>query len=960
VRSPADLPVHRPVNRARVAIVVGILAAIVLVASLHGLAVFYTDFLWFRSVGLTQVWSGVLLSKVFLGVLFVAIFFVLCFVNLAIVDRRAFRMLPTGPEDALVQRYRAVVVPHAAVVRSIAALVLALIVGAGVSGEWNNWILFTHAVHWGVKDPVFHKDVGFYVFQLPFLSFLVEWAFAALLVVTLAVAGASYLTGGIRLQGPGPRVHPEVKAHLSVLLALIAVVKAVGYYFQRYELLNANDGFAHGAFYTDLHARLPAIELLIVISLVAAVILLGNIRRQGWGLPIIAIGLWAFISIVVGAIYPAIIENFTVIPSQATKELPYIGRNISATREAMGINGVGTQSFSASQTLTASQVDANRKALSAVRIWDPSLTSATFNKLQDIKGYYTFANLTVNRMDIGGEEQPVVVGVRELDQSQLPAQSWVNTHLQYTHGYGAIVAEASSATSNGVPNFLVQNVPPTSSSGGPRLTQPAVYYGVTDPSYVVANSRQAEFDYQAANGGTVQSHYQGSGGVPAGSVFRRAAFALRFGDLNLLLSSQVTAKSRIMFVRNVVQRVEKAAPFLSFGSNPYAVVLHGGIYWVVNGYTTTDQYPYAQPPNTTVLPASSSLANTSFNYLRNSVKVLVNAYNGKMTFYVTDPSDPIIRAYEKAFPALFTPESAMPAGLAAQLRYPLSLFTLQSEVYGRYHITNPSNFYNASDAWVLAASPAPGAVTSGGGGIFGIGNVTPMTPQYTEIQLPGQSKPSFELLEAFVPYATGSDSQQNLTAFMVAGNGPAQHGPGAYGALTSYVTPRGIQINGPSLVNAEISATPAVSEAQTLLDQHGSSVEQGTLMLVPVDQSLVWVRPLYVQSSQNALPAIHYVVVVYGKTVTLESTLPEAIDATFGSDLSHSTTGPPSSSSTKPVSPSVQGLITQANTDLQQAQSFLQAGNLGGYQSSVEKAQQLLQKAVKLEQAANTKPSATT
>ncbi|MGH9103690.1 MAG: UPF0182 family protein, partial [Acidimicrobiales bacterium] len=481
MRRPTDIPRRRSIPRGRVGVVIGVVIVVIVLASLRGTAVFYTDFLWFQGQGLSQVWTGILGTKIALAAAFILLFFALAWGNLAVVDRLSMRSLATGPEDELVQRYRLVVGPRARLVRTLVAGVLALLVGTGASSQWNNWLLFRNAVAFPWKDPQFHTNASFFVFKLPLLSFFVSWCLAALVVVALAVAAVSYLTGGIRPQGPAPRVSPHVKAHLSLLIGAMALVKAAGYFLQRYELDSATDGYREGAFYTDVHAKLPALTLLIFISLFAFVILLVNIRRRGWVLPVIAVGLWAFISLVIGTIYPALVQRFSVDPSQQTKELRYISRNIHATRYAMEVQNVRTQPFAYSQNVTPSQLEAHAQSLSDVRIWDPAQASDAFNKLQDIRSYYNFNTLSVNRMTIGGQAVPVVIGAREINPSQLLAQSWVNVHLQYTHGYGAAMAPANTATSEGNPSFVIGDVPPTSSKGAPVLKQPRVYFGVEAP-----------------------------------------------------------------------------------------------------------------------------------------------------------------------------------------------------------------------------------------------------------------------------------------------------------------------------------------------------------------------------------------------------------------------------------------------------------------------------------------------
>ncbi len=728
MRSPQDLShlPRRSARRGRVWIVVAVVILIVLFASLKTLATFFTDYLWFSSVNLSSVWRHLFAVKAELFFGFAAIFFVLLWVNLAVVDRLAPSELALGPEDELVRRYQQRVRPRAVLVRSLVSVVVALIAASGAIGQWRNYLLFTDGVYFtgpNRNDPQFHKNIGFFIFKLPFLSFIVQWAFVSLVVMAVIVVIAHYLNGGIRVPSGSPSVAPQVKVHLSVLLACMALVKAVGYILARYNLDLSQNGYVQGATYTDVHARLPALTLLFWISLLAAVILLINIRRRGWALPVLGVGLWAFVAIVVGAIYPAIVQAVKVTPAQNKLEQPYIARNISATRSAMGINKVTQSTFSATQSLTAAQVVANQSTLGDVQLWDPTQVAATYTKLQATRSYYSFNTLAIDRYAIKGSAGnpattvPMVVGVRQVNDSDLPSQGWVNTHLQYTHGYGMILAPANASTSN-QPSFAISQVPARSSPGAPRITQPRVYFGVSNPNggdaaYVLANTRQPEIDYQAsANQNPKTSTYNGSGGVQLNNFFVKTAFAIRFGDFNLFVSNLVTPQSRLMFVRDITQMAQKAAPFLSFDADPYPVLSGGQIYWVLDAYTTSDNYPYAQNANITSLPSNSGL-NQNLNYVRNSVKVVVNAYSGQMKFYdvtaLTKTTDPILQTWEKVFPSMFTPVSQMPASLRAHLRYPEDLLTVQSAMYGKYHIIQPLAFYNATNAWNVSPSAGAGS-----------------------------------------------------------------------------------------------------------------------------------------------------------------------------------------------------------------------------------------------------------
>jgi uncharacterized membrane protein (UPF0182 family) len=954
VRIPSDLtadPSPRRRHRARWWLIGFAVVLVILLISLRSLAGIWTDSLWFSSVDYHNVFSTLLAIKLGLFGVFGAIFFAVLWVNLVVCDRIAGHDIVLAQEDELVRRYQQFVRPYAGRIYVALAFVLALIGASGTIGQWNNWILFRHGGNFGVTDPQFGKDIGFYVFKLPFLTFIVDWTLA-ILIVTLAVTLVfHYFNGGIQPQRGLPRVRPPVKAHISVLLALIALDKAVGYIFQRWSLVNAQDGYVNGAGYTDVHARLPAELLLAVVSVFAALILLYNIRQQGWTLPVLAIGIWAFVALVVGIIYPALLQTLKVTPAQSSLEAPYIQRNITATRDAYGLNDVKVHQFPASNTISPSQTVASTATIGNIRQWDPdpSISLQTFQRQQGIRSYYSFPALGVDRYTSGGQLTPVLIGVRTISASNVPSPSWVNTHLQYTHGNGAAVALASQTNSNN-PVYAVQQVPPTSSAGLPAIKQPSVYFGLGETGYVVANTKQAEVDYQV-NGTNVESHYSGTGGVQLSSIFARAAFALRLGDFNLLISSQITSKSRIMFVRDPVAMAQKAAPFLSFDHDPYAVINNNGdIDWVVDGYTTTANYAYSQNAGSQQVAIGSTLP-ASYNYVRNSVKVVIDAYSGKMTFYDADPKDPILQAYSAAFPHMFVPLSQMSPELQAHLRYPEDIFSTQSAIYGRYHLTNPQQFYAASNAWQLSptagAGPQSQALlaqnTYNNQGQLVSTTPARMAPQYQVYSLPSTSKQVFTVSDGFVPASqsslSGSNQNFNLTAWMVGLSDPSQYG--ATSQLKLYETPQGT--TGPANADAEISANSTVSKDISLLDTKGSEVLLGETLMVPIADSMVYLRPLYVAASTNPQPQLEYVVAVLGKNVQIDTSLSNVL-----SDLLQNTVSLPSGTgvpSTGTVPTAVSGYLTQAQTDYTNALAALKAGNLAGFQSDIQAMQQQITQA---------------
>ena len=959
MRAPQDLPrrPRRAGRRARFWVIIAVVVVIVLVASLRTLATFYTDYLWFGSVHLTGVWRRLLAVKAGLYFGFAAIFFVVLWVNLAIVDRLGPSELALGPEDELVRRYQQRIAPRAVLVRTLVALVVALIAASGTISQWKNFLLFTNGGSFDATDPQFGKNAGFFVFRLPFLQFIVSWAFVSFVVILLITVVAHYLNGGIRIQSGAPSVAPQVKVHVSVLLACMAIVKAFGYILARYSLDLSQNGYVQGAGYTDVHSRLPALTLLLWISVLAAVILLVNVRRRGWALPVLAVGLWAFVALVIGTIYPAIVQAVKVNPAQNSLERPYIARNIAATRTAFGLNQVAQENFSATQTLTNAQVT-NNPTINNVQFWDPALTGPTYTKLQATKSFYSFNTLALDRYQVNGSLVPEVVGVRQINDNDLPSQGWVNTHLQYTHGYAMVLSPSNQTAQGDQPAFNISQVPVSSTPGAPAIDQPRVFFGVSNPqgadaNYIVGDTRQPEIDYQVGTNNPVASSYTGSGGVELNNFITRAAFAVRFGDFNLFVSDLLTPHSRLMFVRDITQMAQKAAPFLSYDSDPYPVLSGGRIYWVLDAYTTTNNYPYSQTVDTSALPSNSGL-NQNLNYVRNSVKVVVDAYTGKMGFYDVTPltgvKDPILQTWEKTFPGMFAPVKDMPADLRAHLRYPEDLLTVQATTYGRYHITQPLPFYNATNAWNVSQTAGNGPpsqalpttfTTTAQGQLISTGQVQRMSPVYELFQVPDESAQSYNLVDAFVPVSKG-DQIQTMSAFMVAGSDP-----GHYGRLKAFQTP---PIDGPALVDADIAANQAVSQQITLLSQAGSSVQLGTLQIVPVGNAILYFRPFYVESSRNPFPKLDNFIVVYSgpqgqSQVAFNKTMSAALQDLFpgSTPTAPNPSNPAPSSSTSPTNQRIQSLITQANQDFQQAQTDLKAGNFSAYGNDIGALQNVLQ-----------------
>ncbi len=857
-------------------------ALFVLMLSLRGLAGFWTDYLWFDALGHENVFVSVFGAQVALVVLFTLLFFGLLYGNLTVADRLAPPIRPPGPEEDLLRGYHLVVGHRRGLVRLVLSGLFALIAGLGVSGRWQEWLLFTNAVDFGVSDAQFGRDLGFYIFRLPFMSFVISWLFATLVVVLILTTIFHYINGGIRLQSVGERVQPQVKVHLSVLLGLIALVRAGDYWLARFELTTSDRGAVVGATYTDVNAQLPVINLLILISLFAVVLLLVNIRRRGWVLPALAVGLWAFVALVMGGIYPAVIQSLRVEPAESEKEAPYIARNIEATRMAFGLDTISVVELSDfDNRIDASDLRSNRGTVRNIRILDPLIVQGTFDRLQGEREFYSFTDeMDTDRYTIGGETTQVLLGTRELEVN--PNRSWENQHVAFTHGYGVAMAPVSRVKGSGDPDFLVGDLPVLiDPSVEVTLDRPQLYVGEGLDGYAVVGASRSEVDYTDENQKTQAVRYAdigGEGGVGMGSLTRRAAFALRFGQLEPLISNFVTSDSRVFYVRDVRERVEKLAPFLLFDADPYPVLIDGRILYVVDGYTTTDRYPYSQFASSGELPRASGLSRHSFNYVRNSVKATVDAFTGEVKFYVVDESDPLVVAYDAAFGGLFTPASEMPASLVAHLRYAEDLFRIQSEVWGRYHVEDTQNFYQRAAEW--AVSQDQGRTGEGAANLavvdeagFRIGTARMrMAPYRTMVALPDGDDAEFVIMRAFVPLDE-DDARKELAAYMV-----GRSDGDRYGELVVYRPPSS-NFDGPALAEERIRNDEAVASLQTLLSQRGSNVLFGELLLVPIENSILYVRPLYVQAEgDNTVPELERVIVAVGEKVVMANSLQEALE----------------------------------------------------------------------------------
>ena len=903
----------------------------------RAIATFFTNYLWFDSVDLNSVWLKILLTKSILVAATSLLAFAFIFINL----RLAVRATPVmdifesfESQDPLT-RFREFFNERFLKYRLWGAVGLSLFLGAGASQLWEQVLLFINQKSFGVADPVFQYDVSSYVFGLPLYRLFVSWGFQLVIFTSFIIILFFIATGALQLrQGRLPEVSSGAKAHLSVLLAFVALLKAFAYRLDSMELLYSPRGKVFGASYTDVVAHLPALNLLILISLFGAVLLLVNIKRRGWLLPATAISLWLAVSIIVGGVVPAAIQRFRVVPDELNKELPYVENHINYTRLAYGLDSIEEKSFEASPNLTDNDISDNAQTVDNIRLWDPTVLAETYSQLQEIRAYYALDEVDVDRYKINGELTQVMVSARELDQTNLPAVGWVNERLQYTHGYGVVFSPANNVASQGQPDFYVKGVPATTTVSELEVEQPRIYFGESAESveYVVVNSLQDEVDYPLSTEGqsVAYTNYSGDGGVGIGSFFRRLGFALRYSELNLLISNQLSDDSKLIMERNVVSRVKKAAPFLYTDNDPYLALIDGNLFWIIDMYTVSDKYPYAQPADTRRINENSGLP-MNFNYLRNSVKAVVNAYDGTMNFYIVDENDPLILSYKDIFPNLFTPKSSMSSELLDHIRYPEDLFTIQSDMYRDYHMTDPRVFYADEDPWVIPSDSSTTPRVATLRGEFTEIGFKPMLPYYLLMSLPGESDLSYLIFQPFNP-----ENRPNMQSFLVADADPEN-----YGQLIDFRLPKGEFVDGPSQVATRINQDPDISQIFTLLDQQGSSVIKGNLFVVPINQSILYYQPIYLQGEQNPLPEFKFVVVVFQDRIIMEESLSEALASVFGGDFAtedvEDTEGE-----------SALELLEKATKAFEKAQEELQNGNLGLYQNLVEQAQQYVDLALEL------------
>lgn len=836
----------------------------------------YTDWLWFRfDVRLPRVFWTVLSTRVGLGAAFGLAFFVLLIGNVEVARRFAPRTTWYEEERELRVRLAEVMEYFASRFLYVAllavAVVAAYLVGLAASERWNSYLLFRNAVAFDLQDPIFGRDVGFYVFRLPFWRYLWQWWYLSLIAVFLVSAGAHYLDKAIRLLRGIPAFAPHVKAHLSVLLAAILALKAFGYRLDAYHLLYSARGVTFGASYTDVNAQLLAYNVLFVVALAAAVVVLVNMHFRGLWLPLAAIGFLGLASLLLNVAYPALVERFHVVPNQFAREQEYIGHTIAFTRRGFGLERIEPRHMRQLELVDPEAIEANLATIENIRLWDYRPVLDTYQNQQAIWDYYRFDSVDVDRYWINGRYRQVLIAARELDMDRLlrilGKRTWQNEHVFYTHGCGVVMTPVSDVVGSGLPNYVIGDIPPQSTFEL-EVKRHGIYYGELTNGYVVVGTTEEENDYTLPETNEVaKTRYAGAGGVPIGSPLPRLATAMRFRDINILISTIITEESRVLWNRNVASRARRIAPFLAFDHDPYIVVgSDGGLYWIQDAYTTSGMFPYSEPYQTRT---------GHFNYVRNSVKVVTDAYEGTVGFYVAEPEDPIIRAYQRIFPDLFRPLDEMPAGLIAHIRYPEALFNTQAARLTEYHMTDPRIFYNKLEKWEIARELPKSAVRGVryrvGGTETGPGEM--MQAYYALLALPGEAEPEYVLMLPFTP-----EARPNMVAWLA-----ARCDGDNYGRLMLYHFPKVEQVWGPIQIEASIDQHPEISERLSLWSQHGSDVIRGNLLVIPIDSSILYVEPIYLRATQSPFPELKQVVVGRGDgRVAMRPTLSQALSALLG------------------------------------------------------------------------------
>lgn len=880
-----------------------IIAAALFLVLIFGqsIAVIYTDWLWFKSLNLSILFSRVLKVQVLLGLCFGLISGLLFYLN-GILSNRWGGPVALGPGEYLQFSPMDRLADRIPALLKGASILIGLVMAFYGAGQWNSFLNFFYGIPFGKSDPLFAHDIGFYVFKLPFIKLLIGWLFRLLFLMLVASLAIFVLRLQIILSPEGINLRLPAKRYLLLFGGGFFLLTAAYFVLARYNLLYESRGVVFGASYADENALLPALNVMAVLSIATAGVFLYNFFRYQVKVVYGALAIFVGIYILGVHVYPMGLQRFVVAPNEIGKETPYLVRDIAATRYGYGLAEVEERDLSATASLTPESLARNDLTIKNIRLWDHQPLLETYSQIQEIRTYYKFLSVDNDRYYINGEYRQVMLSPRELSYADLPSRVWINEHLMYTHGYGLTLGVVNQVTREGLPALLIQDIPPVSKTNL-KVDRPGIYFGETDNDYILVNTRLQEFDYPSGEQ-NVFTRYQGKDGIQINSILDKALWAFRFNALKILLSTDVRPGSRILFDRAVRSRLEKLVPFLQVERDPYMVVSGGRLYWLVDAYTNSDLYPY------------SRRVKGVGNYIRNSVVAVLDAYDGNVEFYVKDASDPLIRTYAKMFPGVFKPLSALSSDLRSHLRYPHWLFRIQANIYNTYHMTEPQTFYNKEDLWSI-----PGSLRAE--------NVQ-MEPYYTIMKLPGERKEEFILMTPFNPSKKG-----NLAAWMC-----AKCDPDDYGKLVVYRFPKQKLVYGPRQIESRINQEPEISRQLSLWDQRGSSVIPGTLLVIPIEESLIYVQPIYLKAETGQIPELKRVIVAYENAIAMEERLEQSLARLFGTKIPE--IGPPPVS--VPPKKEAANLGEAAWRHFQNARRFLKEENWVAYGEELRKLEEVLKR----------------
>ncbi|MET9296223.1 UPF0182 family protein [Streptomyces sp. NPDC003077] len=949
--------VGRPSRRIRTLLMtVGVLAVLAMLFVMF--AGFWTDWLWYRSVNFSSVFTTTLWTKIGLFAAFGLLMALAVGINIWLAHRLRPPLSAMSSEQQNLDRYRMGIAPFKKWVLIAVTALVGLIAGASASGQWRTWLQWVNGVPFGKTDPQFGKDVSFYAFDLPWYRFLLSFGFACAVLCLIAAALTHYLYGGLRLTSPGSRATAAATGHLSVLLGLFVTLKAVAYWLDRYGLavkssgLKSADGWT-GLRYVDANAYLPAKTILFFIAAICAVLFFATLWRRTWQLPVIGFGLMVLSAILIGGLYPAIVQKFQVQPNEQAKEAPYIKQNIKATRDAYDIGESAVTGYKGDYKPTSKadrdKLRDNADTTASMRLLDPNVVSPAFQQQQQVRGYYQFpSTLDVDRYkDKDGKEQDTVIGLRELNIAGIPERNWINDHFKYTHGYGAVAAKGTETADGGGPKYSESDLP---SEGQLGKYEQRVYYGEKTTQYSIVGGPQKELDYSDDTGEKSYS-YKGKSGVNLANPFNRAAYAVAFGEPQILYSGAIGEGSRILYNRTPKERVEAVAPWLTIDGDAYPAVVDGRIQWIVDAYTTSNGYPYAS--RTTLGDTTAdSLTNgqravvaqqNQVNYIRNSVKATVDAYDGTVKLYQWDTKDPVLKTWMKSFPSTVEKRSAISDSLMAHLRYPQDLFKVQRQLLTTYHVKDPGTFYTGSERWQIPNDPTNKS-----------GNSVP--PYYLSMKMPDQEKQTFSLTTTFTP-----NKRDNLGAFMAV---DADAKSPDYGKIRILKLPSQTPVPGPQLVQSKFNSDPTIADELNVLKKLGDSeIEYGNLLTVPLDGGLLYVEPVFLRGAGTDYPLLKKVLVSYGDSKpVLRDSLEEALDVVFDSKAADTGKKPPATGGDTGRPPSigdqqsVQDALDEAKKAIEEGEQARRSGDWGAFGDAQKKIEEALDRAIEAEKKAASGP----